>query len=128
MAAEELNERIARFDRERVEEPVCASPWSLDNFVGTYKHDGFGVLYVEPRSDHRRVRIDGLSGFDGPLMRYSGLSFEYQGDRDAMAWSPIAIPTTPRGEAARHRLHERANRIEALDWFDWFGKAHFVRQ
>ena len=128
MAEKELNERVARFDRERLEEPVCASPWSLDNFVGTYRHDGFGVLHVEPRSDHLWFRIDGLSGFDGPLVRYSGLSFEYQGDRDAMAWSPIAIPTTPRGEAARVRFQACANRIESLDWFDWFGKAHFVRQ
>ena len=128
LAGMESNERIARFDRERLEEPVCASPWSLANFVGTYRHDGFGVLHVEPRSDHLWFRIDGLSGFDGPLVRYSGLSFEYQGDRDAMAWSPIAIPTTPRGEAAHVRFQASADGIEALDWFDWFGKAPFVRQ
>jgi CubicO group peptidase (beta-lactamase class C family) len=128
MAETELNERMARFDRERLEEPVCASPWSLDDFVGTYRHDGFGVLHVEPGSDHLWFRIDGLSGFDGPLVRYSGLSFEYQGERDAMAWSSMAIPTTPRGEAAHVRFQAGANRIEALDWFDWFGKAHFVRQ
>jgi CubicO group peptidase (beta-lactamase class C family) len=128
MAGNALNERVARFDRERHEEPVAVSPWSLDNFVGTYRHDGFGVLHVEPGSDHLWFRIDGLSGFDGPLVRYSGLSFEYQGDRDAMAWSPMAIPTTPRGEAARVRFQACANRIEALDWSDWFGEAHFVRQ
>jgi hypothetical protein len=45
-----------------------------------------------------------------------------------MAWSSMAIPTTPRGEAAHVRFQAGANRIEALDWFDWFGKAHFVRQ
>jgi CubicO group peptidase (beta-lactamase class C family) len=127
MARNDLIERIARFDNERLEEPVSASRWSLDDFTGTYSHEGFGTLHVEPRSDHLNFRIDGLSGFDGPLVRYCGLGFEYQGDRDAMAWPAIAVARTPRGEAARVRFRAGGDEIEGLEWVDWFGKAEFVR-
>ena len=127
MAKAELIERVARFDRERSEEPVSASRWSPDDFAGTFRHDGFGTLHVEPRGDHLWFRIDGLSGFDGPLVRYSGLGFEYQGDRDAMAWSAIAVARPPRGDAARVRFRAGDNEIAGLDWSDWFGQAEFAR-
>jgi hypothetical protein len=38
------------------------------------------------------VCVDGLSGFDGPPVGYSAMSFEYEGDRDAGARLPLAIP------------------------------------
>jgi CubicO group peptidase (beta-lactamase class C family) len=127
MARTESRERIVRFDKERLEQPVSASPWLPDDFVGTYRHEGFGSLHIEPRGDYLWFRIDGLSGFDGPLVRYSGLSFEYQGDRDAMAWPVIAVAKAPRGECARVRFRAVGNEIEGLNWFDWFGKAEFIR-
>jgi hypothetical protein len=123
----ELTDRSAGFEKERLQEPVSTSRWSLDDFVGTYRHEGFGTLHVEPRSDCLWFRIDGLSGFDGPLVRYSGSGFEYQGDRDAMAWPVIAVARAPRGECARVRFRAGSNEIEGVDWFDWFGKAEFVR-
>jgi hypothetical protein len=122
-----LSERIVRFDKERLEEPVSASRWLLVDFVGTYRHEGFGSLHIEPRNGFLWFRIDGLSGFDGHLVRYSGLSFEYQGDRDAMAWPIIAVATAPRGECARVRFRAGGNEIEGLNWLDWFGEAEFVR-
>jgi hypothetical protein len=130
MTTTQLNERIITFNKERLEQPVAASRWSLDDFVGTYSHNGFGTLHVEPRGDHLWFRIDRLSGFDGPLVRFSGLGFEYQGDRDAMAWPApaIAVPNTPQGEFARVRFRAGVDEIAELDWFDWFGKAHFSRQ
>jgi CubicO group peptidase (beta-lactamase class C family) len=127
MARTELSERIVRFDKERLEQPVSASPWLPDDFVGTYRHEGFGSLHIEPRGDYLWFRIDGLLGFDGPLVRYSGLSFEYQGDRDAMAWPVIAVAKAPRGECARVRFRAVGNEIEGLNWFDWFGEAEFIR-
>jgi Beta-lactamase len=127
MAKAQLSERAERLDKERLEEPVSASRWLLDDFVGNYRHEGFGTLHIEPRSDHLWFRIDGLSGFDGPLVRYSSLSFEYQGDRDAMAWPVIAVAKAPRGESARVRFRANGSQIEGLDWFDWFGTANFVR-
>jgi CubicO group peptidase (beta-lactamase class C family) len=127
MAKTELSDRIVRFDKERLDEPVSASRWLPNDFVGTYRHEGFGSLRIEPRGDYLSFRIDGLSGFDGPLVRYSGLSFEYQGDRDAMAWPAIAVPKAPRGECARVRFRAGGNEIEGLDWFDWFGEAAFIR-
>jgi CubicO group peptidase (beta-lactamase class C family) len=127
MAKAESSERVARFDKERSEEPVSASRWLPDDFVGTYRHQGFGSLHIEPRDDYLWFRIDGLSGFDGPLVRYSGLSFEYQGDRDAMAWPVIAVAKTPQGECARVRFRAGGREIEGLSWFDWFGEAEFIR-
>jgi hypothetical protein len=127
LAKGELSGRIVRFDKERPEEPVSASRWLLDDFVGTYRHAGFGTLHIEPRGEYLWFRIDGLSGFDGPLVRYSGLSFEYQGDRDAMAWPVIAVAKATRGECARVRFRAGDNEIEGLDWFDWFGEAKFSR-
>jgi CubicO group peptidase (beta-lactamase class C family) len=127
VANDARRERVACFDKERREEPISMSHWAPDDFVGDYRHEGFGKLHIEPKGDHLWFRIDGLSGFDGPLMRYSGLSFEYQGDRDAMAWPTIAVAKTPRGECARVRFRAGATQIEGLDWFDWFGQAHFVR-
>ncbi|MGJ5029083.1 serine hydrolase domain-containing protein [Bradyrhizobium sp. HKCCYLS2038] len=127
MARVELSERVARFDKERLAEPISASRWSQNDFVGTYRHEGFGLLHVEPRSDYLWFRIDGLSGFDGPLMRYSSLSFEYQGDRDAMAWPTMAVPRAPQGECARVRFCAAEDEVNALTWYDWFGSADFVR-
>jgi len=127
MAKAELSERLVRFDKERSEEPISASRWSRDDFVGSYRHEGFGVLHIEPRGDHLWFRIGRLSGFDGPLVRYSGLSFEYQGDRDAMAWPVIAVAEAPRGERAQVRFWASSNEIEGLNWFDWFGEAEFIR-
>jgi len=127
MAKTELSERITRFDNERLEEPVSASRWSPNDFVGTYRHEGFGSLHIESRDDYLWFQIDGLSGFDGPLVRYSGLSFEYQGDRDAMAWPAIAVAKAPQGECARVRFQAGGNEIEGLSWFDWFGEAKFIR-
>lgn len=127
MAKTELDERIAGFDRERLQEPATESRWHPNDFVGTYRHQGFGSLHIEPRGDYLWFRIDGLSGFDGPLVRYSGLSFEYQGDRDAMAWPVIAVAKPPRGERARVRFRTGGNEIEGLDWSDWFGEADFNR-
>jgi CubicO group peptidase (beta-lactamase class C family) len=127
MTKTELSERIARFDKESLEDAVSTSPWLLNDFVGTYSHEGFGLLHIERRGDYLCFRIDGLSGFDGPLVRYSSLGFEYQGDRDAMAWPAIAIAIAPRGECARVRFRARGKEIEGLDWFDWFGEAKFFR-
>jgi hypothetical protein len=127
MAKRELSQSITAFDKETSEEPVSASRWLPDDFVGTYKHEGFGSLHIEPRDDYLWFRIDGLSGFDGPLVRYSGLSFEYQGDRDAMAWPVIAVAKVPQGECARVRFHAGGNEIEGLSWLDWFGEAKFRR-
>jgi len=128
-ATKDLAERAARFDKERLEQPAATSRWSLDDFTGIYRHQGFGTLHIEPRGDHLWFRIDGLSGFDGPLVRYSGLGFEYQGDRDAMAWPVIAVARPPRGEAAQVRFRTSGNEIEGLVWSDWwFGKAEFARR
>ena len=127
LAKSESIERIACFDKERFEQPVSTSRWSADDFIGTYRHEGFGFLHIEPRDAHLWFRIDGLSGFDGPLVRYSALSFEYQGDRDAMAWPVIAVAQAPRGDRARVRFRASGNEIEGLDWFDWFGEAKFIR-
>jgi CubicO group peptidase (beta-lactamase class C family) len=121
------DERRTRFEKERAAEPVSRSRWSLAAFAGTYRHNGFGTLRIAPKADFLWFHIDGLSGFDGPLMRYSGLGFEYQGDRDAMAWPGIATPTTPKGDFARVRFLAGDKQIMGLDWFDWFGEARFVR-
>jgi hypothetical protein len=40
MGTRQLSERIARLDKERLEKPVSASRWLLDDFVGTCKHEG----------------------------------------------------------------------------------------
>jgi CubicO group peptidase (beta-lactamase class C family) len=127
LAKTDLNERIASFDKERLEQAVSVSRWHPDDFVGAYRHEGFGSLHIEPRGDHLWFRIDGLSGFDGPLVRYSGLGFEYQGDRDAMAWPVIAVAKAPRGECARVRFRAGHNEIDGLGWSDWFGEAEFTR-
>ncbi|WP_426531229.1 serine hydrolase [Bradyrhizobium sp. McL0615] len=127
VARKELNDRVASFDEERRMEPVSTSSWSQDEFVGTYRHEGFGLLHVEPKDNHLWFRIDGLSGFDGPLMRFSSLGFEYQGDRDAMALPLIALAKPPQGERARIRFQAEGHMIKALAWDDWFGSARFVR-
>jgi hypothetical protein len=106
--------------RSRSRRPLAA-------FAGTYRHKGFGTLRIATKADFLWFHIDGISGFDGPLMRYSGLGFEYQGDRDAMAWPGIATPTTPQGDFARVRFLAGDKQIMGLDWFDWFGEARFVR-
>jgi hypothetical protein len=122
----EQKDRAALFDQERRKTPISTSPLTLDDFTGTFRHPGFGRLRIDSRGDHLWFRIDDLSGFDGPLVRYSALSFEYQGDRDAMAWPPLAIPQEPRGDPARIRFRLRTDGIDGLDWFDWFGAAHFI--
>jgi CubicO group peptidase (beta-lactamase class C family) len=124
---QEHKDRVALFDQERRETPISTSPLILDDFTGTFRHPGFGRLHIDSRGDHLWFRIDDLSGFDGPLVRYSALSFEYQGDRDAVAWPPLAIPQEPRGDRARIRFRLTTDGIEGLDWFDWFGAAQFVR-
>jgi CubicO group peptidase (beta-lactamase class C family) len=43
MAKTQLSERIERLDKERLEEPVSASRWLLDDFVGNYRHEGSGT-------------------------------------------------------------------------------------
>jgi hypothetical protein len=60
-------------------------------------------------------------------MRYSDLSFEYQGDRDAMAWPEMAVAKAPTGERARVRFRATDNEVDGLTWHDWFGKAEFIR-
>jgi CubicO group peptidase (beta-lactamase class C family) len=40
MAKTQLSERVERLDKERLEEPVSASRWLLDDFVGNYRHEG----------------------------------------------------------------------------------------
>ena len=60
-------------------------------------------------------------------MRYSAAGFEYQGDRDSMAWPAIAIPQEPRGERARVQFRSENGVVEGLVWSDWFGTAQFVR-
>jgi CubicO group peptidase (beta-lactamase class C family) len=127
VAEKERKERLVCFDKERLEEPVSASRWSRNEFAGVYRHDGFGSLHIEPRDDYLWFRIDGLSGFDGPLVRYSDLSFEYQGDRDAMAWPVIAVAEAPRGERAQVQFRAGDNEIDGLCWSDWFGEAEFIR-
>lgn len=127
VARKELNDRVASFDEERRKEPVSTSRWSQEEFVGTYRHEGFGLLHVEPKDGHLWFRIDGLSGFDGPLMRFSSLGFEYQGDRDAMALPRIALASPPQGERARVRFQTDGHTIRGLTWDDWFGSARFVR-
>lgn len=126
-AAKELNERVVRFNDERLAEPISASRWSLQDFIGTYVHKGFGTLHVEPKDDFLWFRIDELSGFDGPLVRYSGLGFEYQGDRDAMAWPSMAVARSPRGHCARVRFRPAGDEIRGAVWHDWFGDADFAR-
>jgi hypothetical protein len=124
---QEQKDRVALFDQERRETPISTSPLILDDFTGTFRHPGFGRLRIDSRGDHLWCRIDDLSAFDGPLVRYSALSFEYQGDHEAMAWLPLAIPQEPRGDRARVRFRLTTDGIEGLDWFDWFGAARFVR-
>lgn len=85
------------------------------------------MLRIEGCGDHLWFRIDDLSGFDGPLMRYSAMGFEYQGDRDSMAWPALATPKEPRGERARVQFRSENGVIAELVWSDWFGTAHFVR-
>jgi CubicO group peptidase (beta-lactamase class C family) len=119
--------RRADFNRERSDEPISGSPFLLEQFCGTYRHKGFGCLHIARETDHLTFHIGKLSNFDGPLVRYSGLGFEYQGDRNALAWPPIAIPHTPTGDLFKVRFHACKHRIECLDWFAWFGQARFQR-
>jgi len=127
VAKRELNDRVSSFNEERRKEPVSTSRWSQEEFVGTYRHEGFGLLHAEPKDNHLWFHIDGLSGFDGPLIRFSSLGFEYQGDRDAMAFPGIALASPPRGERARLRFQTDGRTIKGLTWNDWFGSATFVR-
>jgi hypothetical protein len=85
------------------------------------------LLHVEPKDNHLWFHIDGLSGFDGPLIRFSSLGFEYQGDRDAMAFPCMALASPPQGERARLRFQTDGRTIKGLTWNDWFGSATFVR-
>lgn len=123
----ELNQRMASFAQERRDRPISSSGLRLDDFTGTFRHPGFGVLRIDSRGDHLRFRIEHLSGFDGPLMRYSAMGFEYQGDRDSTAWAPLAIPREPRGDCARVQFRAENGVVDGLAWSDWFGTAHFVR-
>lgn len=123
----ELNARVASFTQERRDRPISSSGLRLDDFAGTFRHPGFGVLRIDSRGDHLWFRIEHLSGFDGPLIRYSAVGFEYQGDRDSMAWSPLAIPQEPRGDRARVQFRAEHDVVDGLAWSDWFGTAHFVR-
>lgn len=122
-----LTARRASFAQECLDDPVSASPWPLDAFCGRYRHKGFGVLHISRASDHLDFHIEKLSGFDGPLVRGSGLGFEYQGDRDAMAWPPMAAATRPTGELGAVRFHPSGRHITGLTWVDWFGEAVFQR-
>jgi CubicO group peptidase (beta-lactamase class C family) len=126
--ANALAERRARFNRERVDDPVSLSRWSLEEFCGTYHHKGFGVLHISHVADHLNFHIESLPNFDGPLVRGSGLTFEYQGDRDAMAWPPMAVPKEPTGELGSLRFHSRGQNINEVTWSDWFGEAIFQRK
>jgi CubicO group peptidase (beta-lactamase class C family) len=123
----QLNDREVSLAQERQHRPISSSGLRLDDFTGTFRHPGFGVLRIDSRGDHLWFRIDHLSGFDGPLMRYSATGFEYQGDRDSMAWAPLAIPREPRGDRARVRFRVENGVVDGLAWADWFGMAHFVR-
>lgn len=127
VAKKELDDRVSSFNEEMRQEPASTSRWSQEEFVGTYRHEGFGLLHIEPRDSHLWFHIDGLSGFDGPLMRFSSLGFEYDGDRDAMAFPDIALATPPQGERARLRFETDGRTITSLTWNDWFGSATFVR-
>ncbi|MDA9437465.1 DUF3471 domain-containing protein [Bradyrhizobium sp. CCBAU 51627] len=123
----ELNDRIASFVQEREDRPISSSGLRLDDFSGTFRHPGFGVLRIDSRGDHLWFQIEHLSGFDGPLMRYSAIGFEYQGERDSMAWVRLAIPREPRGDRARVRFTAENGIVNGLVWSDWFGTAQFVR-
>lgn len=123
-----LSARRTSFDRVCSDDLVPASPWKLDEFCGTYCHKGFGVLHISRAADHLRFRIEKLSSFDGPLVRSGGLTFEYQGDRDAMAWPPLAVARQPTGELGLIRLHPGNRCITGLTWSDWFGEAVFQRR
>ena len=68
-----------------------------------------------------------LTRFDGPLVRGSGLGFEYQGDRDAMAWPPMIAAERSTGELGSVRFHPDGRHITRLTWSDWFGDAVFQR-
>jgi len=127
VARKEFIDRVTSFNEEKRKEPVSTSRWSQEEFVGTYRHEGFGLLHIEPKDNHLWFRIDGLSGFDGPLMRFSSLGFEYQGDRDAMALARMALASPPQGERARLRFQSDGHTIQGLTWDDWFGSARFVR-
>lgn len=127
IARKQLDDQVSSFNEEKRRDPISASPWSQEQFVGTYRHEGFGLLHVEPKDDHLWFHIDGLSAFDGPLMRFSSLGFEYQGDRDAMALPSIAIASPPQGERARLQFQADGRAIMGLSWNDWFGSATFVR-
>jgi hypothetical protein len=119
--------RRAEFERERSDEPIWGSHFSLDDFCGTYRHKGFGSLHIARETDHLTFHIENLSNFDGPLMRYSCLGFEYQGDQDALAWPPLAIPHPPTGDLFRVRFRADKHRIKSLDWSACFGRACFQR-
>ncbi len=122
-----LAERRARFNAERSDDPMSRSPWSLEQFCGTYRHQGFGRLHVTEAGGHLQFHIESLTNFDGPLVRYSGLGFEYQGDRDAVAWPALATPVSPTGERAWLRFRGGEHGIEAVHWHGWFGGAVFQR-
>jgi len=113
-----------RFEEERSNEPLSSSPWELDHFAGTYRHQGFGRLHIEPRSDHLWFHIDDYSISDGPLVRYASLCFEHQGEPG----TTIIAPRPPTGDRGWLRFHAEDGKIASLDWYSWFGAARFMRE
>ena len=105
--------------------PIAMSPFALGDFVGVYLHSGFGTLHVECRTDCLWFRLENDSRADGPLVRYSGLSFEHQ------------IPPGPGLSSSRPkpvgsdfpwiRFNVGDEGIVHVDWHAWFGTARFRR-
>jgi len=114
----------SEFEDERSKSPISSSPWSLDDFVGTYWHKGFGTLHIERRSDYLCFRIEDYSISDSPLVRYSSQCFEHQRDQDV----PITEPEPLTGDKEKIRFQESDGRISHLDWSSWFGNARFRRE
>jgi hypothetical protein len=116
-----------QLEQERIAEPVSASRWTDADFIGSYHHKGFGALRIEPGADSLWFRIDRYPKNDAPLVRYSGLSFEWQGNDDV--WPPATAPTPLEGHGARVRFFTEDDEIAGLDWHCWwFGTARFLRK
>src|SRR5205814_7479574 len=93
----------SELEDECTKSPISSSPWSLDDFVGTYRHKGFGTLHIERRSDYLWFRIEDYSISNSPLARYSSLCFEHQRDQDVPITEPEPLTEIKRKFDFKHQ-------------------------
>ena len=115
-----------RLAAERESAPA-AWKWRLEQFAGSYRHPGLGVMRIEVSGDEVLwMRIDNAAALGGPLIRYADTFFEYQGNEDAFDL-PLS-PRTPCGSAPSIRFNIEDGRVIGLQWRGmWFGDVFFGR-